>query len=189
MNTANEETLITPWHEGDTGMPSPSVGDLRSSTVNDLAIANEETLQNMNVESHNTVENEQQVKVKQIEIESQEDVNDNMYVENGNKHNNVRKQVKFEQGLGDKETSTQPTKKKIEKSQSTKLYLPVVCQGSKEESGGINIGYHVLPGYRACFMPEQWRQILNWLKIIMIYWHLREVTWLLQCTNTINKKD
>ena len=38
-------------------------------------------------------------------------------------------------------------------------------------------------------MPEQQRQMWELAKKIVTYWDLGEVTWLLQCTNTINKKD
>ena len=58
MDIANDETLITPQHEGDPAVPNCSVGELHRSTVKDLDIANEETLQNMDIETHNNAKNE-----------------------------------------------------------------------------------------------------------------------------------
>ena len=65
MDTAKDETLITPQHEGDTGVPKPNVGELHSFRVNELDITNEETLQNMDTETHTNAESKQQVKMEQ----------------------------------------------------------------------------------------------------------------------------
>ena len=64
----------------------------------------------MDIETHINAENKQQVKVERMEIKSQENANNNIHVKNGNSCSNVSKQVKVQQGSGDKETSTQPTK-------------------------------------------------------------------------------
>ena len=132
MDTVKDQTLITPQHEGDTGVPNPIVGELHSSTVNDWDIANKETLQNMDIETHTNAENKQQVKVDQMEIKSQENVNDNMHVENSNNHNNVSKQLKVEQEYGDKETSTQPMKKKEQGYRASNFTSQVFSKVAKE---------------------------------------------------------